>query len=258
MAITEVKTHNVIWDDIIFVKDKISFNVTRLKTILPPVTVKGVVESLNLVKDEYFNRLYGKQFFKLGFGHSGLLTNPSLSPGWNRLLDAIELVQEHYEIRKLKRKKGVVRRNNNISPHDLVELYEGLLSRTEYLKWLANHLDPEFRLIPVLEYANGKVEDSFLFRIRNKNGNILLIWENVHVSRATYIFKFSEQKQDEVLKKIEDFICTTDFEHKRSILSSDNANSKKLKLELGFLKKYSHENISDFKAEVAFLISSTV
>jgi len=126
------------------------------------------------------------------------------------------------------------------------------------LKYLANKINPEFRLIPVLEYANGKVEDSFLFRIRNKNGNILLVWENVNTSRATYIFKFTEKKQEDVLKKIEDFICTSDFEHKRSMLSSDTLVSKKLQLELCFLKKYSHENIGDFKAEIEFLISATV
>ena len=255
---TDVKSFYIIWSDIIFGKDKIEFDVKRLKTILRPVTIKGVIEGLNLIKGEYFNRLYAKKLFKLSFHKGELVQTPEASPGWPRLLNAIELAQDHYEIKISKRKKGSLRYNHKLEQHELLEIYDCLLSHTEYLKYLANKIDTEFRLIPVLEYANGKVEDSFLFRIRNKNGNILLVWENVNVSRATYIFKFTEKKQEEVLKKIEDFICTTGFEHKRSMLSSDTLLSKKSKLELCFLKKYSHENFSDFKSEIEFLVSATV
>jgi hypothetical protein len=248
----------IIWDDIIFKKDKIEFDVKRLKTILLPVKIKGVLESLNLLKDDYFNRLYSKKLFKLCFLQGELIQNKQESPGWPKLFDAIELIKEHYEIKVTKRKKGVVRHTDKLEKDELIEINEELLSRTEYLKHLAKIIGPEFKLIPVLEYANGKVEDSFLFRLRNKNGNILLIWENVNVSRATYIFKFPERKQDQALKNIEDFISTTDFEHKRSILSSKSGNSRKIKLELCFYEKYAHKDISKFKAEVEYLIGYTV
>ncbi len=254
----ERKQIYIIWDDIIFKKDHIEFDLKRIKTILHPVKVKGIIESLNLLKDDYFKRLYSKKLFKLSFLHGELDQNKDSSPGWTKLLDAIELVKEHYEIKISKRKTGVVRYLPNLNRIELLEMYDVLLSRTDYLKHLAKIISPEFKIIPVLEYSNGKVEDSFLFRLRNKNGNILLIWENVNLSRATYIFKFPESKQEITLKKIKEFICTTDFELKRSILSSKTGTSRKIKMDLCFYEKYSHENIGKFKSEVEYLIGYTV
>ncbi len=255
---TEPKTLYIIWDDIIFKKDSIEFDIKRLKNILHPVKIKGVIESLNLIKDGYFNRLYAKKLFKLTFLSGELIQNKNESPGWPKILDAIELVQEHYEINVRKSKKAILRHIHKLEPKELLDLYDELLSRTEYLKHLANLIGHEFKLIPVLEYSNRKVEDSFLFRIKNRNGNILMIWENINLNRATYIFKFPERKQEEVLRKIENFICSTDFEHKRSILSSNTRSSKKIKLDLCFYEKYQHESFSNFKSELEYLINYTV
>jgi len=220
--------------------------------------MKGLIESLNLLKDDYFNRLYAKKLFKLSFSNGELIQNKQDSPEWTKLLDAIELIQVHYEINVRKKKKGALRYIQKLEQNEILELYDQLLSRTEYLKHLASMISPEFKLIPVLEYANGKVEDSFLFRIRNKNGNRLLIWENVNLSRATYIFKFPESKHTEILKRIEEFICSKDFEHKRSILSSTSGNSRKIKLGLCFYEKYLHEDFGNFKSEINYLIGYTV
>ncbi len=247
---------NIIWDDIIFKKNKIAFDIKRLQTILQPVEVKGIIESLNLLKNEYFNRLYSNKLFKLKFVNGQLVKKDS--PGWGRLMDGIELVQLHYEIKFQRKKNGAINIHEKLEPDELIEIYEQLLSRTDYLKHLAKLVDQDFRLIPVLEYANGQVEDSFLFRFKNKNGNILLVWENVNLSRATYIFKFPEVKHEEVLKKIEQFICSTNFEHKRSILSGTHLNSRKIKKDLYFYEKYPHADFEKFKSEIEYLINYTV
>jgi hypothetical protein len=247
---------NIIWDDVIFKKDSIEFDIGRLKTILKPVVVKGSLEALNLLKNDYFNRLYSKKLYKLRFDEGRLMKDDS--PGWPRLLDALELIQEHYEIKLRNRPSVIIHRHQKLDPNELVDLYEEFLSRTDYLKHLAKMLNEEFRLIPVREYSNGKFEDSFLFRFRNRNGNILLVWENVNVSRATYVFKFSQEKHKEVLKNIEFFITNTDFEHKRSVLSGKHLESRKIKKKLCFYQKYSHEDFPKFKSEIEYLISYTV
>ncbi len=251
---TDIKTFHIIWDDIVFKKDQIEFSPKRIKTILKPVKVKGVIESLNIIKGEYFNRLYGKKAFKLSFENGLLLQSKENSPGWIRLMDAVELVQEYYAIKFQKRIKGAIRKNSKLNEHEILDVYEDLLSKTEYLKFLAQRINTEFKLIPVLEYSNGNVEDSFLFRFRNNRGDVLIVWENVNSGRATYIFKYNEQRHEDVLQKIEAFICSQDYTHKRSLLSDTDRVAKNLKKELCFFKKYTHKGYSEFKAEIEYII----
>lgn len=252
---TEIKTLYIIWDDIIFGQDKIEFDIKRIKTILHPITIKGLIKSLNIVKGEYFNRLYGKKAFKLSFDNGKLLQSKEHSPGWNRLMDAIELVQEYYSLKVLTKKKAVVRKIDNLGEEEILEVYDDLLSRTEYLKYLAQRINTEFKLIPVLEYSNGHIEDSFLFRFKNKRGDVLVIWENVNARRATYFFKYNEQKRPNTLQNIENFITREDYNHKRSLLSGSDRISKEIKRDLCFYKRYSHYGYSEFKSEVEYLIA---
>lgn len=255
---SEIKSIHIIWDDVIFKRDSIEFDIRRLNTILLPVKVKGIIESLNLMKNEYFNRLYGKKAFKLSFRNGNLIQEAELSPGWKRLSDVIELVQEHYELSSNKNQQTIFRNIENLGQSDLLELYENLLNRTKYLKYLSSIVKEEFKLIPILEYSNGTTEDSFLFRIRNKNGSILIVWENVNISRATYIFKTHPDNHATVLKRLEEFICTKDFEHKRSTLSSKSFAARKERLSLGFYEKYRHTKKGNFEAEIDYLINYTV
>lgn len=245
---------HIIWDDIHFRKDYIEFKTERLKTIVKPVKVKGLIESLNKIKGEYFHRLYGKKAFKLTFSNGELLTHADHSPGWERLLNAIEFVQELYAIQFQKEKKGAIREHKELNQEEIKELYEDILVRTEYLKFLAKRIESEFKLIPVLEFSNGIIEDSFLFRFRNKRGDVLIVWENVKPGRATYIFKYNEIRHKDVLQKIESFIESKDYHHKRTLLSGTDKVSKDIKKELCFYKKNAHKGFSEYKAEIEYLI----
>lgn len=46
--------HYIIWDDIIFEKDRIRFSPTRLGIILHSVELKGSIVELNQIKEQYF------------------------------------------------------------------------------------------------------------------------------------------------------------------------------------------------------------
>ena len=251
---SETKTLHIIWDDIRFSKDHLEFNLRRLNTILKPVKIDGLIESLNVIKGEYFNRLYGRKAFKLSFENGHLIQSKDVSPGWPRLMDAIELAEDHYAIKFQKRKKGSIRKNLHLNNSEILDVYDDLLSRTEYLKYLAKRIDSDFKLIPVLEYSNGNIEDSFLFRFKNKRGDVLIVWENVNPNRATYIFKYNEVKHPDTLQKIENFICSEDYSHKRSLFSGTDLVSRNIKKELCFLKKYAHKGFMEFRAEIEYII----
>lgn len=248
------KTLYIIWDDIIFDKDRLCFDSTRLKLILQPVQMKGLIKSLNIVKGEYFYRLFGKKAFKLTFVDGKLNKSLENSPGWARLLDAIELVQDYYSFYIAKVDRNLIRKNKQLNNSEVVDLYESIISKSEYLKYLAARLNADFRLIPILEYSNRHVEDSFLFRFRNKQNDILVIWENANEKRATYIFKYNEEKRPNQIQKIVEFIESTAYEQKRSLLSGSTRISKEIKRNLCFYKKYSHSDYGAFKAEIEYLL----
>jgi len=252
---SDLKTYYIIRDDIIFKKGQIEFDVKRLKIILKPVKIPGVIESLNTIKTDYFKRLYGKKAFKISFSNGELITDKEASPGWERLFDALELVREFYELKYVKSQKGILRNNIRLNGKEILEVYDDLLSRTEYLKYLAQRIGSDYKLIPVLEYSNGNVEDSFLFRFSNKKGDIVIVWENVNLNRATYIFKYNQERHPDILQKLEHFISSEDYTYKRSLLSGNERNSKLIKRDLCFYKKYPHHSFMDYKAEIEFIIN---
>jgi hypothetical protein len=57
-----IKNIIVIWDDIVFGKDCIKFDTKRINTIIQPLQFKGIIESLNLIKEEYFKRLFSIKY----------------------------------------------------------------------------------------------------------------------------------------------------------------------------------------------------
>lgn len=246
-------THlHIIWEDIFFKKDYICFHATRLKLLIEPVKQKGIIESLNLVKGEYFNRIYGRKAFKLAI-RNGIVVREQ-SPGWNSLLDAIEFAMDIYHIQFAKKERAIIKKHQSLSKQEVQDLYDPIISHSEYLKYLAQRLDTEFKLIPVLEFSNGQLEDSFLFRFRNNRGHVLIVWENVKTGRATYVFKYEEAKHFNILEKIESFIMSEDYHKKRSLLSGTDRAARIIKQELCFYKKYPHKGFMDFRSEIEYLI----
>lgn len=242
------KYYIVIWDDIIFEKNKIKFDIKRLKAILTPVNSPGILECLNLIKDEYFQRLYGKKFYKLGFYNSEILIEKS--PDWKLITDTIEFAKEFYEYKYVNFKfKGKTKLFSHLSNPEIIKLFDSSFSKNDYLKFLATRHSNEYKIIPVMEYSNHHIEESFLFRLLTKKQTTLIIWENVQDSRATHVFASPQCNHTEILELVEEFICREDFSTKRSILYNTDSEAKKLKKELNYFKSIKHTSLIEYKAE---------
>jgi hypothetical protein len=74
------------WSFVTFEKDKIVF-IGDLK-LLKPANLKGVHQGLNLIKKEYFERLYGKKIYKITYFNREVI--PELSRDWELFTSTIE------------------------------------------------------------------------------------------------------------------------------------------------------------------------
>lgn len=247
-------SHYIIWDDIIFSKDHIKFDSTRLKTILKPIKIQGVFDSLNLIKKEYFQRLYPKKIFKLYFFEGDIVLEKS--PGWKEIMTTIEFAKEFYEYKFLKIfNQGKYKIFKELSNTEINLLFEKEFSKSEYLKFLASLQNAQFKIVPVMEFINNHTEESFLFRILTKKNNILIIWENVNESRATHLFCSSSGNERATMNSIQEFICRNDLSTKREILHLNDNNSKVIKKRLNYFKAINHRSIIEYKYEIHKLIS---
>lgn len=236
----------IIWDDITFERDLVRFLPTRLNEFLFPVEVKGVFPELNIIKDEYFNRLWGKKIYKLKFFKNVLLIEDS--PDWQSILESIELVKDLYQFRTT--------RKNTFGPHLSIEStssFFNVFSNNDYLKYLATKQNISFKVIPIYEVRNNIKEESFIFRMITKKDNILILWENVISGRATHLFLCSKEQLESVLLNIESFICTS-MQYKRSLLYLESQESEDIRKKLAYLTAFKHTDIEDYESYIAEII----
>ena len=241
---------NIIWDDIYFQKNKICFTANRLKKKLNPVHCKGVLDSLNQIKQEYFNRLFSDKSYKLTFLKGDLLLDHS--PAWNKILETIEFAKEFYEFKYLMFTKRRIKHFNHLTNEEIINLFSDSFSKSQYLKYLALKQDREFRIIP--EFLNNRFEESFLFRVYTKNKSILIVWENVNYSRATHIFSTQSELHIHELESIEEFICRDDIGTKRSMLYKTDIDAENIKLILNYIKSIRHVNLEEYKSDLEMVI----
>lgn len=245
----------IIWDYIIFSKNEIRFDLKRINCIVKPIFLEGVFEGLNLIKQEYFNRLYSKKIYKLSFYKGDIVLEKS--PGWKQLINTIEFSKEFYEFKHLTLTyKSRISRFLHLTNQEIIMLFDSSFSKSFYLKYLASKLNLEFRIIPIMEFINNHKEESFLFRINTKKNAVLIIWENMNLSRATHIFVSNKKNQVETLEKIEEFICRDDLNVKRSFFYDTNDFSIKLKKDLNYIKSLKHNSLHEYKYELDALIKT--
>lgn len=229
------KTYYIIWDDIFFEKDKVRFSHNRIEQMLHSIEVKGVFEELNLIKGEYFIRIYGKKLYKLTFLRNKLVLD--LSPDWKKIIETIEVAIEYFHFKNSKRNGFGPKIRSNLA----VALYKEDFDKNTYLKYLASIHTSEFRLILIIEMYNNKREESFIFRVI-KNNQIFLIWENVRKSRATHVFSSTIESHELILTTLESFICSS-MSLKRSRLYFDDQESLLVKNDLGYLSSVKHTDL---------------
>ncbi len=249
------KEYSIIWDDVEFGKDEIKFKPNRLRTILKSVHCKGVVESLNSIKTEYFERLYSGKVFKLTFLKGEILLNKS--PGWKQIIETIEFAKEFYEYKypNLNRTRNIIK-FKGLSNQEIISLFDTSFLKSDFLKFLASKQSEIYKIIPAIEYINNHSEESFIFRFTTLKETTLIIWENVNEARATHIFVSKEDDKQNTLDLVEDFICRQDIVTKRSLLYYTDMEARKIKEDLNYLKSIRHNSLSEYETEIKWLIEN--
>jgi hypothetical protein len=237
----------ILWEDVLFEKDKIRFSSLRIKDFLNSIDFKGVFPEINSIKKEYFQRLYANETYKLFFYEGRLIKE--ISPQWQRLVQKIEVGLKYFEFKFSKTNSF----GPELSVSDTQALFNINLEKSYYLQYLATIQDEKYNLIPIKETTNTSTENSFIFRLKTKNNNVLLIWENVNPQRACHVFSSSIEHHQERLMTIESFICGSTI-NKRSTLHFLNNINPQLKEKLGYLGHIRHEGIYDFRIQIDNLI----
>lgn len=252
--IQNTHTFHIIWDDIIFDDDFIKINPSNIKTIVKSIFHKGIIKSLNTIKKEYFIRLYSKKVYNLTFIKGDL--DYEKSPDWSKLVSTIEFAKEYYIFRYSDfKKEGQTKKFENLTNNQLVLLFENLFLKSNYLKLLASFQSHKFSIIPVIEYSNKNVEESFIFRFISKSEKVITLWENVNESRASHVFVTTKENHNLVLPLIEDFIYTKHFDMKRSLLHENSTTSLELKKKLHFHSSKKHVGLQTYEAELKLLFA---
>jgi hypothetical protein len=94
------------------------------------------------------------------------------------------------------------------------------------------------------------LEESFLFRVKNVNRGIFIIWENINPARATYIFKTAGN--DSRLRKILAYI--SEQEQAKRLYLKNKRNLDWTSKELGYIGCVEHVNLEDYKYQIRQIV----
>ena len=111
-------------------------------------------------------------------------------------------------------------------------------SKTEYLEFLCDIHSELYKVVPVCEVLNDNIEDAFLFSVETEK-QVYIIWENINLSRATYIFHSNKDSYHTKLQFLFDYIVSTVNEKRRRLHSKG--------LDLGVFGKFEIINHTDVR-----------
>src|SRR5690606_13940068 len=109
------------------------------------------------------------------------------SDGYQIIKNSLEFAFEflsfsQHDIKKL----GKLKAFENLSKKGCINLLKQY--KNQYIDYLAINQTETMKIIPILEYMNGCVEQSIIFRILTKRNKLLIIWENINQNRASHLF----------------------------------------------------------------------
>ncbi|HRH47252.1 MAG TPA: hypothetical protein PLP23_00795 [Panacibacter sp.] len=236
----EVEILELIWDDIDFGKDCLKFKSSRLNKIIQPFPHEGLIEGLNLIKQEYFQKLV----FKIAVSNGKII--PENSKGLNNLFDKIEVAKAYYSFKRPSQKNKFFT-TEKLSNNDILDLFKEAFDKSEYIKYLAKkQRKNSLKLIPIIEYINNKYEEAFLFRYKVRQNSILLVWENVNDGRASHLFEYCISEEGKVLREIKYFVNRDDLINKRSGLHSQTAEVSQTKYALKYKGHIKHNSLKEY------------
>jgi hypothetical protein len=241
--------YNVIWDDIIFDKNKIRFSPQRLQAILHSAELEGCIPQLETIRKEYFEYHHGRSFFKLAFYNSSLID--WLSPGWESLKAKIESGRKYFEYPTSESIQYVSR---SMTGEQFFQQYQSIISKNRYLRLLAVKHHKDFPVMCIEERKLLTVEDTFIFRTYDRSKRVVMLWESVNARRATHVFRLSKGNYEEQSQRIQSFIKTP-MAVKRLILHRTDATSLQLRKDLGHTDSLQHRNFDDYSKHISSLIA---
>lgn len=106
--------------------------------------------------------------------------------------------------------------------------------KSEYIDYLVKQQSKKYKVIPCVERLAHRDSDiteyAFMFSIKCKSGDILIVHENVNPDRSTLLFVVKQENYDKAIREIYDFLQSAEI-NKRSSLRDRNIEIKKAGVE---------------------------
>lgn len=119
--------------------------------------------------------------------------------------------------------------NRALSKAKQMTLEEFEKYKSEYIDYLVKQQSKSYKIIPCVErlaHADSDItEYAFIFSIKCKSGDLLIIHENVHPDRSTLLFVVKPEKYNNAIRAIFDFMQSAEI-NKRSNLRDGNVELK--------------------------------
>lgn len=125
--------------------------------------------------------------------------------------------------------------------------------KSEYINYLVSIQSKKHKIIPCVESLSHTTGDTyeyaFIFTAKCKNGDFLIVHENVNPARSTILFVVKKNGYDDSIRLIYDFL------HSAEINKRSNIREKNLKIDNPNIVKYAsidHNFISEWKAYLLY------
>ena len=125
--------------------------------------------------------------------------------------------------------------------------------KSEYINYLVGIQSKKHKIIPCVESLSHTTGDTyeyaFIFTAQCKNGDFLIVHENVNPARSTILFVVKKNGYDDSIRLIYDFL------HSAEINKRSNIREKNLKIDNPNIVKYAsidHNFISEWKAYLLY------
>lgn len=192
----------ITWDNIEFLNNTIKIK-HKDHFGIKPIKVSDSRESLNLIKVEYFKRVYNANIYKLYLKNNEVVE--SVSSDLKKIKAVIEIKLEEDQ-KKTKKNQTSNLLNERVFPknadsYQIIDTIKSLPEiRFKFIKTAAKFLNENDRVIALDENNNSNIEEALVFIYKRSNLNFIL-WENVNPGRGAYLFEFTSRNFEKELSR---------------------------------------------------------
>ncbi len=235
------------WHDVKFFKNAIQIKPD--KGLTNRVAISGSLNLLNEIKKPYFERVFKTKLFKV-YVQNGII-NEQISPDINWIRS---FFKSNYS-KNISAKRGDLKELLFGKQADFPKRSKSFITsrisnpdfNNKFLKISAKYLNEIDRIIPLIEYNNGKQEEALLFIYKEKEYDLIL-WENSNLKRAAYFFKTVKEKSNETISQLYKAI-SLELNNKRILFQSGKALTR-FSIESTECYFIRHENEFDYEWKI--------